>query len=200
MKLKYTTIKAVSEGYYESKGSKFIAYAYPSSSEEVVKTHLKEIKALHPKSRHLCYAFRVGENTVIERVNDDGEPSGSAGQPILRQLYSFGVDNVLVGVIRYFGGTKLGVSGLISAYKLAAQDALQQADIIEVEIKKQYQVICDYATYPHLMELLKRSSGISLVEQELLAICSLTIAVTKSAELELLDKLEELELIELNKL
>ncbi len=115
-----------SEGLYKEKGSKFIAYLFPVVSDENIKNRMQEVRAEHSKARHHCYAYRLGPNGDIERANDDGEPSGSAGLPILNQIKSEELTNTLVIVVRYFGGTKLGVSGLIRAYKEATKMAASQ--------------------------------------------------------------------------
>jgi len=120
----YYSIKDSTEGQYKEKGSKFISYAYSVTSEEQVGERLEEIRNLHHKARHHCYAYKIGVDGNRYRANDDGEPGGTAGKPILGQLHSYKVTDVLVIVVRYFGGTKLGASGLIKAYKEAAKDAL----------------------------------------------------------------------------
>ncbi len=124
----YLTIAAAGEGEYKEKGSKFISYLVPFSDIALLPDVLHTIGVQHPKARHLCYAYRVGIKGDITRSNDDGEPSGTAGKPILNVLYSQEVSDVFCGVIRYFGGTKLGASGLIRAYKSAAEDAFERTD------------------------------------------------------------------------
>ena len=141
MKDTYNTITAASEGLFTDRGSKFIAYAFPIKSEEEIKEYLEEIKKEHWKARHHCYAWRLGIDGNTYRANDDGEPSGTAGKPILGQLDSFEITDTLVVVVRYFGGTKLGVGGLINAYKSAAIDALQQVEIISKTIDNYYKIV-----------------------------------------------------------
>jgi len=126
----YLTIQKPAEGLFKNKGSKFFAYAFPIQSEEEIKQHISDLKKQHYGARHWCYAFRLGADKKLFRANDDGEPSGTAGKPILNQLISADLTDVLVVVVRYFGGTLLGTSGLIQAYKAAAANALQQATII----------------------------------------------------------------------
>lgn len=172
----YQTITAPAAAEYKDRGSKFIGWAIPVTTEDEVKQHLERLWNEHPKARHICYAFRIGTNQPLERSNDDGEPSGSAGKPILNQLYSVGVVNVLVAVVRYFGGTLLGVPGLIQAYKGAAADALSQATIVTQQVQAWYRVGCPYATLHEVMNLLKKDN-VTIKEQELLLDCSFTIAV-----------------------
>ena len=152
---RYKTIKSDSQGIFKDRGSKFIAYARPVYSQEAFKDWLQSIKKEHFKARHHCPAFRIGLEQIEERSSDDGEPNGSAGLPILNQLKSQELLNVGVVVVRYFGGTKLGVSGLIQAYKEAAIDALKNADIIEKEIRSYYQIEFDYALMTEVMALIK---------------------------------------------
>ena len=129
----YYSIKDSTEGQYKEKGSKFISYAYPVTSEEQVEERLEEIRNLHHKARHHCYAYEIGIDGNRYRANDDGEPAGSAGKPIQNTLFSANLHFILVAVVRYFGGTLLGVPGLIHAYKEASVDALKQAEIVSIE-------------------------------------------------------------------
>ena len=127
----YRTLTDLSEGIYKEKGSKFIAFAVPCYNEKEAKEYLDSWRKEHYQSRHVCYAYRFGVDQKVFRANDDGEPNNSAGMPIYGQIQSFEVTNVLVVVVRYFGGVKLGVGGLISAYKIAAQMALENSEIVE---------------------------------------------------------------------
>ena len=127
----YHTLAAPAEAEFKDKGSRFIAYAYPVRSAEDVKNHVERQRQAHHKARHWCYAYRLGTDGLQFRANDDGEPSGSAGRPILGQIDSFAVTDTLIIVVRYFGGTLLGVPGLIHAYKTAAAEALKAAEVIE---------------------------------------------------------------------
>ena len=127
----YRTIEKATEGLFKDRGSKFLAYAYPISDVDEVKRLLEQLKTDHPAARHVCYAYQMGTDAETYRANDDGEPNGSAGLPILNQIKSKDVTNVLVAVVRYFGGTKLGVSGLVTAYKEAAKAALDEAHVVE---------------------------------------------------------------------
>ncbi len=152
----YKTVKQQSEGLYKEKGSKFIAYAVSCYTEEEAKEYLEKWRKEHYQSRHVCWAYRFGLDKKQFRANDDGEPSNSAGAPILGQIQSFDLTNVLIGVVRYFGGVKLGVGGLIHAYREAASDALQQAKIIEIEVFHHIRATFNYETMPEVMNWLKR--------------------------------------------
>lgn len=155
MKDTYFTIETPSIGEYKEKGSKFIAYAFPVYSEEEVKECLEEVKKEHFKARHYCYAYRIGLDGKRFRANDDGEPSGTAGRPILGQIDSFGLANVLSVVVRYFGGTKLGTSGLKRAYKESTKDAFEQAQIVEKIVEDQFHVVFDYVATSDVMNFIK---------------------------------------------
>lgn len=151
----YKTIAGPSEGIYREKGSKFIALAFPVQSEAEVKEKLAEIQKQYFDARHHCYSYILGPNKDAYRLNDNGEPSGTAGRPIHGQLLSKDLTNTLVIVVRYFGGIKLGVSGLINAYKTAAKDALDHANIIEKTVDETYKVSFDYSVMNSVMQLLK---------------------------------------------
>lgn len=151
----YKTITKEVRGEFKDKGSRFIAYAFPIESEEEFEDKLERIQEEHHKARHFCTAFRLGPRNAIERFNDDGEPSGSAGRPILGQLHSFDVLRVGAVVVRYFGGTKLGVSGLIEAYRESTAAALAKARIVHKKVMTYFRVQCPYADMPLLMEALK---------------------------------------------
>ncbi|PCI10725.1 MAG: YigZ family protein [Flavobacteriaceae bacterium] len=152
----YKTIEKSFEGeIYKEKGSKFYGYAFPVSNENQVKEFIEELKAQHHKARHWCYAWRLGAETIRFRANDDGEPSNSAGNPILGQLVSFDVTNILVVVVRYFGGTKLGVGGLITAYKTSAKYVLSEAKIVEKTIDVYYKLTFEYEFLDKVMRVIK---------------------------------------------
>lgn len=172
----YNTIKGTSTGEYKEKGSKFIAYAYPVDSEDTVKELLDQLRKEHPKSRHVCYAFSIGIQQPIERANDDGEPSSTAGKPILGQIHSFQLNNVLIAVVRYFGGTLLGASGLITAYRAAAEDSLQHNKVVSRSVKALYQIEMGYGPFHEVMSYLK-GQEITFIEQEMEAACRLLIAI-----------------------
>jgi len=151
----YRTISNPSEGLFKDKGSKFIAYAYPVISEDQIKEIVQTIKKEHYSARHHCYAWRLGHDKLLFRANDDGEPSSTAGKPILGQIQSFDLTNILIVVVRYFGGTLLGVSGLINAYRNAALDAIHQAEIVEKLVEKQLLIEFDYGVMNDVMKLFK---------------------------------------------
>ncbi len=153
---KYRTITKPGEGLYKEKGSKFLGFVHPVNTEDEAKAILEKYKHDYHDARHHCYASSVGINQPIERQNDDGEPSGTAGKPILGQIHSFELSNVLILVIRYFGGTKLGVSGLINAYKTAARESILNTTIIEKELKNIYQLSIDFSEIGNLLSLLKQ--------------------------------------------
>ncbi len=151
----YRVISSTSVGEYKEKGSKFLAYAYPVQSVEDVTTSLEEVKSMHPKARHFCYAYRIDIDGSLYRTNDDGEPSGTAGKPIFGQMLSHGVSDTLIIVVRYFGGTKLGASGLINAYKTSAHEALTSATIVDRILVDIYTLSFQYGQMGHVMNIVK---------------------------------------------
>ncbi len=161
----YKTISKESTGEFKDRGSKFIAFAFPVNDEESCQEKLLDIKKLHQKARHHCYAYRLGLDNNNFRANDDGEPSGTAGRPILGQIDHFGLTNIIIVVIRYFGGTKLGTSGLINAYKNAALDALEQANIIEKTLDDIFKISFDYALMSDVMNAVKKLELEILVQE-----------------------------------
>ena len=152
---KYLSIAKISEGFYKEKGSKFFAFAVPCKTEEEVKAFIQAKRKEHHQAVHVCSAFRLGSDKKVYRSSDDGEPSNSAGPPILGQIQSFDLSNVLVAVVRYYGGTNLGVGGLITAYRTAAKEALAQAEIIECEEEVVWKLQFSYADMPQVMKALK---------------------------------------------
>jgi len=155
----YFTITKPAQGIYRDKGSKFHSYAYPVQSEAEIKEKLQELKKEHPSARHHCYAWRLGVDGAAYRANDDGEPSGTAGKPILNQLQSSQLTNVLIVVVRYFGGTLLGVTGLIQAYKLAAADAIINSDIAEKFVLFEYALHFEAEDTGPVMKLLNEEEA-----------------------------------------
>ena len=151
----YKTIESPSEGLFKDKGSKFIAYAYAVYTEDEIKEHLSRIRKEHFSARHHCYAWRLGADKERFRANDDGEPSSSAGKPILGQIQSFDLTNVLIVVVRYFGGTLLGVSGLINAYRAAAKDAIEKANIVEKTVEDILMIDFGYESMNDVMKIFK---------------------------------------------
>jgi uncharacterized YigZ family protein len=155
----YKTIKSLSRGLYKDKGSRFLAFAFPLSSVEEVRPLIEGIRREYHDARHHCYAYMIGNERNNWRINDDGEPSGTAGRPILGQINSNGLTNILIIVSRYFGGTLLGVSGLINAYKTAASDAIENADIIERTLHNYYLLAFPYSSMNDIMKILKEENA-----------------------------------------
>ena len=151
----YKTISSPSEGIFKEKGSKFIAFAHPVTSEEEIKEIVQSLKKEHHAARHHCYAWRLGYEKLLFRANDDGEPSSTAGKPIIGQIQSFDLTDILIVVVRYFGGTLLGVSGLINAYKSAAFEAINQAEIITKLVEKKILVEFGYDVMNEVMKIFK---------------------------------------------
>ncbi len=189
----YLTIDKPSEGIFRDRGSKFIAYAYPFKNEESLKNMLAEIKMVHPKARHHCWAYRISQDRNIFRLNDDGEPSSTAGRPILNVLLSKDLTDIIVVVVRYFGGTLLGVPGLIHAYKSATIDAIENAVLVEKTVNERISIQFDYLQMNNIMRLVKEEN-LSILKQEFDNTCKIEIEVRKM-QLNLvvgkLDKMEE---------
>jgi len=188
----YKTISGPSEGLFKDKGSKFIAYAYPISSDEAVKAILQKLRAEHSKARHFCWALRLSPDRSIFRIQDDGEPSGTAGRPILNTMLSADVTNLLIVVVRYFGGTLLGVPGLINAYKSAASEALKEAIIIEKTVNDIYLAEFDYLYMNDVMRLIKEEQ-VNILEQHFDNTCSVTLEIRKAQLNTVLGKLDKIE-------
>jgi uncharacterized YigZ family protein len=170
----YKTIKTLSQGIFKDKGSKFLSFAYPVSKSESVKPIIDELKKKYHDARHHCYAYMIGYQRQNWRINDDGEPSGTAGKPILGQINSAGLTNILIVVVRYFGGTLLGTSGLINAYKCAAADAISAAAITELFVKDYYLIKFPYELLSHVMKILKEENT-GLANQSFDVNCSIEI-------------------------
>jgi uncharacterized YigZ family protein len=167
MKDTYNTIALPSEEtLFKEKNSKFFGYAFPIESEDEVKPIIEILKKLHPNAGHHCYAYQIGTETIQYRANDDGEPSNTAGTPIYGQIQSFGLTNLLVVVVRIFGGVKLGVGGLISAYKTSAQLTLESCEIIEKTIDIHFQISFDYKNMNKVMRVIKEKK-LDIVSQEM---------------------------------
>lgn len=163
----YRTIDhASNEILFKEKNSKFFGYAFPISTEDDVKIHIEQLRKKHPNAGHFCYAYQIGTDSVNYRVNDDGEPSNSAGTPIYGQIQSFSVTNILIVVVRFFGGTKLGVGGLISAYKNTAQLALVSCEIVEKTINLGFKLSFDYQNMNKVMRIIKEKK-LEIVSQEI---------------------------------
>ncbi|HYK76292.1 MAG TPA: YigZ family protein [Daejeonella sp.] len=188
----YKTINAASEGVFKDRGSKFIGYAFPIKSEEEIKDILSQLRSEHPKARHFCWALRLSPDRSIYRLNDDGEPSGSAGRPILNTLLSLDLTNILVVVVRYFGGTLLGVPGLINAYKTATQEAANSAQIIEKTVNDVYRIDFEYLQMNEVMKVIK-DENLQISNQKFDLKCSLEISVRKSSVNTIITKLENIQ-------
>ncbi|WP_410879331.1 IMPACT family protein [Myroides sp. DW712] len=186
----YKTIsQPTEEVLYKEKNSKFFGYAFPIKKEEEVKEHLDQIKKVHYNARHWCYAFQLGTDPVYYRANDDGEPSNTAGAPIYGQIQSFDLTDILIVVVRYFGGVKLGVGGLITAYRAAAQMALEEADIIECTIDKKFKVRFEYKDMNNVMRVIKERN-LQLVQQKLEMTCEIELSIRKSEYQQALEAFE----------
>ncbi len=175
----YKTISAKSEGLFKDKGSKFIAFAFPVTAETEIKELLVQVRKEHHSARHLCYAWRLGTENPVFRMHDGGEPSSTAGKPILGQLISFDVTNVLLIVVRYFGGVLLGTGGLINAYRSASADALNNAEIITNIIEIRYRLKFTYKELNDVMQVVKQEN-LSVVETVFEVDCQLDFTVRKS--------------------
>ena len=186
---KYLSIAKISEGFYKEKGSKFFAFAVPCKTEEEVKAFIQAKRKEHHQAVHVCSAFRLGGDKKLYRSSDDGEPSNSAGPPILGQIQSFDLSNVLIAVVRYYGGTNLGVGGLITAYRSAAKDALEQAEIIELEEEIIWELQFSYADLPKVMKSLK-AYPCTILTQELAENGNISVSIPMSQE-RLMSELKE---------
>ena len=197
----YKTIsKASTEALFKDKNSKFFGYAFPVINEVQIKNHIDELKKQHHSARHWCYAYQFGTEEITYRVNDDGEPSNSAGQPIYGQIQSFEITNVLIVVVRYFGGVKLGVGGLINAYRTAAQLALENANIIEKTIDINFLITFEYKNINKVMRIIKENQ-LKIENQVLKLDCNIEISVRKSNAkviFEIFDKLYEVKIKKIN--
>lgn len=187
----FRTIQATSEGFYKEKGSKFLAFAVPVTSEDEVKAFIAQKRKEHHLAVHVCSAFRLGADLKLYRSSDDGEPSNSAGPPILGQIQAFELTNILIAVVRYYGGTNLGVGGLISAYKTAAKAALENAQLIEKEEMELFELTCTYEQMPKVMSFLKKES-IEILSQQMDLECAFRLHLILSKAPNLKDRLQEL--------
>lgn len=187
--LTYTTITAPATAEFRDRGSKFLAYAYPLKSVEEVKSFIAALKKEHPKAVHHCYAYRMGIEGTVYRANDDGEPSGSAGRPILGQIDSAGLTNVLVVVVRYFGGTLLGVPGLINAYKTVTTDALATVVTVEKNVEFNLKLNFDYTIMNEVMTVLKQFEA-TIIKQEMTLFCDFEVGIPLVHKAACLQKLE----------
>ncbi|XCF07684.1 YigZ family protein [Tamlana crocina] len=188
----YKTIKtAPAPVLFKDKNSKFFGYAFPVLNEDAVKTHLETVKKEHHSARHWCYAYQLGTETISYRANDDGEPSNSAGMPIYGQIQSFDVTNVLIIVVRYFGGVKLGVGGLINAYRSAAQMALEASKMVTKTINIQYAISFGYKNMNTVMRVIKEHQ-LKIVDQTMELDCEIIISVRKRESKKIFDIFDHL--------
>lgn len=185
----YKTISHKAEALFKDRNSKFYAYAFEVNDENEIKAALEELSSAHHKARHICYAYRFGEDAEYYRINDDGEPSGSAGMPIYNQLLSRELNHVLVAVVRYFGGTKLGVPGLINAYGESAAMALDEAGEKIVVPKTKIEIVVDYGLMGKLMEELKSIEGFEIISQDFTEKAVILVQLDKGNEALLIQSL-----------
>ena len=196
----YKTIANPSEEVlFKEKSSKFFGYAFPLNSQEEIKMHLEHLKKQHFGAVHFCYAYQIGTEKIVFRANDDGEPSNSAGMPIYGQIQSFELTNILIVVVRFFGGTKLGVGGLISAYKTSAQMAIEAASIIEKTIDVRFRITFDYKNINKVMRIIKEKK-LNVISQKMELNCEIEISTRKRNVEEISDIFESLFGVSLTKL
>jgi uncharacterized YigZ family protein len=193
----FKTISGQSEGIFKEKGSRFISKAFPVNSDDDIRQHLAGLKNEFHDARHHCYAYILGAEKTVFRMNDDGEPSGTAGRPIYNEIRSKGLTNTLVVVIRYFGGIKLGVRGLINAYTYATQLALESAQVIEKTVGDVYELKFDYVLMNKIMRILK-DEDTNIHEQSFNLTCSLQFFVRQSSSNKILQKFGEINGLEIN--
>ncbi|WP_452223012.1 IMPACT family protein [Lacinutrix chionoecetis] len=196
-----TILKPSNEVLFKDKNSKFYSYAYPITNEDDVKIYLDGLKEQHNKAGHFCYAYQIGndENTLNYRTNDDGEPNNSAGMPIYGQIQSFEVTNVLIVVVRYFGGVKLGVGGLINAYKTGAQLALEASKIVKRTINVNFVIKFEYELMNKVMRVIKEKN-LNITNQKLELDCEITISVRKNDAEAILEIFESIYKVQIKKI
>jgi len=195
----YKTIEQTAVAEFKDRGSKFTAYAYPIETVDEFKKHLQHLKKEHPKAVHHCFAYRIGTDGNNFRVSDGGEPSGTAGKPILGQIDSREVTNIAIIVVRYFGGSLLGVPGLINAYKTVSSLVLQVTPVIPKQIEIKYLIHFDYTQVNEVMMVMKQCNC-TIISQEMQLFCNITSGIPKSRLTEVLYRLKELQNVETKKL
>ena len=191
----YKTINKATEGLFKDRGSKFLAFCYPVNNEDEIKNILKDLRKEYFDARHHCYAYRLGADKSKFRANDDGEPSNTAGKPILGQIQSFDITNILIVVIRYFGGTLLGVGGLIVAYRSAALDALKRAEIVEKTVKSLIDIRFDYKDMNNVMKILK-SERVKQLIQTFNLDCYIRLSIRQSEAEALVSRFKKIETLQ----
>ena len=189
---KYLTFSGYSEGIYKEKGSRFLAFAWPVTTEDEVRQHIKELKKTYFDARHHVYAFRLGADMKTYRCSDDGEPANSSGPPVLGQIQSANLTNVLIVVVRYFGGTKLGVPGLINAYRTAASDAITNNHLVEQFEQDRFTIKFDYTAMNDVMRVLKEENP-QQTNQQFDNQCSIDLSIRKKQGETLRQKLAKIE-------
>ena len=196
----FKTIKSASEEtLFKDKNSKFYGFAFPVNNEDEVKNELEKVKKIHPNAGHHCYAYQIGVEDIIYRANDDGEPNNSAGMPIYGQIQSFDITNVLIVVVRYFGGTKLGVSGLINAYRSSAKITIESSEIIKKTVEVYFKIIFEYDMMSKVLRILKEKN-IEIIQQKLELNCEYIIAVRKKESKYILEFFKNLYKVEIKAL
>lgn len=195
----YLTIKSPSEGIYKEKGSRFIAYAYPVNSVVDAKNLIDELRKKYYDARHICYAYSIGPEALETRANDDGEPSGTGGKPIQGVLLSNNITNVLIAVVRYFGGVKLGTGGLIQAYRAAAADAIENTEIIEKIVEITYIISYDYLQMNEVMKVLKEQDC-QILKQNFELRCEIEFIVSKANQAKTFQVLSNINNLSINEL
>ncbi|WP_179335570.1 IMPACT family protein [Winogradskyella costae] len=196
----YKTITKPAQGeLFKDKNSKFYGFAFPVTEEEQIKQHIDHLKKEHYSARHWCYAYQIGTETIKYRANDDGEPNNSAGMPIYGQIQSFEVTNILIVVIRYYGGVKLGVGGLINAYRTGAQFALEASKIVERTINKKFKLSFEYKNMSKVMRILKENN-VEIINQTLELNCVLEISVRKNHSSKVFDLFDQFFGVEIEEL
>jgi len=195
----FLTITKTGKGIYKEKGSKFFGFIFPVENEDAVKKKLEEIKATYHDARHHCYAYRLGPEEEKFRMNDDGEPSSTAGKPIYGQILSNNLTNVLVIVVRYFGGTKLGTSGLIRAYKTAAEEAIENSKIRKMTIHELYSIEFNYDLMNDVMKIL-HDEEIEPIKKNFKETCTFTLGIRKTKESKTVQRFEKINGLDIKKL
>ncbi len=194
----YLTIATPSEGIYKEKGSKFLSFAYPVTSIDEIKALIEQKRKEHHNARHVCFAYMLGADRATFRTNDDGEPSGTAGRPILGQINSNQLTDILIIVVRYFGGILLGTGGLTQAYKSAAAEAIAAANIEERLVEAVYKVKFGYEVMNDVMRVIKEYA-LFIVSQEQTLDCRITFRVRETMEIEVVEKLSNIQSLKLEK-
>jgi|SaaInlV_200m_DNA_2_1039689.scaffolds.fasta_scaffold01252_4 uncharacterized YigZ family protein len=195
----YRTILSNSEGNYKEKGSKFLAYAFRCESEKQIKENLELLRKKHFDARHHAYAYRLGAEKKIFRTNDDGEPSSTAGKPIFGQILSKDITNILIVVVRYFGGTKLGVSGLINAYRSAAADAIDNTQIITKTVNDVFEIKYDYISMNDVMKIIKEEKP-EVLEQQFDISCKIVFSIRQSEVEKIVSRFKKIKKLEIMKI